>query len=269
MAITQTDEQVERPMTSTDVRQALLGRWPPSEYVSINEAPQSSDRQGRKLDVLVVSLWRSRGYELDGVEIKVSVSDWRRELKEPAKADWWWEHVHRFWVAVPSKIAATVRTELPSGWGLLSCTPERVTEVCKPEKHSPVAMPWGTCIGLFRASADAGWNALEYAENKGVARGRELAQKEFERTTGDESLRRKLTELTEKVAKFEQASGIDLAKAWDVDGLGESVALVQKLLSNPTRFREKLERQAKDAEFVATMLRELAGALHKTPVEVE
>lgn len=252
-------------MTSTDVRQALLGRWTPSEYVSINEAPQSSDRQGRKLDVLVASLWRSRGYELDGVEIKVSISDWRRELKEAAKADWWWEHVHRFWVAVPAKIAPAVRAELPSGWGLLSCTSERTTEVVKPEKHAPAPIPWGTCIGLFRASADAGYNALQWAEQKGHRLGKEAAQKEFERTTGDESLRRKLTELTEKVEKFEQASGLDIAKARDVASLGESVALVQKLLSNPTWFKEKLERQAKDAESVAVMLRELAGALTQSP----
>lgn len=242
-------------MTSTGVRQALLNRWYPSEYLSINEAPQSSDRQGRKIDVLVVSLWRSRGYELDAVEIKVSVSDWRRELKDADKADWWWGHVHRFWVAVPAEIAATVRAGLPSGWGLLSCTPERTVELVKPEGHEPEPIPWGTCIGLMRASANAGYTALQHAEQMGERRGKELAQKQFERTTGDESLRRRLTELSEKVEKFEQASGIDITKTWDVKGLGESAALVQKFLGNPTQFKERLERLGSDAEDAAKVLR--------------
>jgi hypothetical protein len=257
---------VDECNTSADVRQALLGRWPPSEYVSINEAPQSSDRQGRKLDVLVVSLWRSRGHELDGVEIKVSVSDWRRELKEAAKADWWWSHIHRFWIAVPASIAPKVKDELPSGWGLLSCAPQRVSELIKPVKHTPEALPWGACIGLLRASADTGLNALQHAEAKGRMIGREQAERELARSTGDERLRRQLAELTEKVEKFEQASGIDLAKCWDVDGLGESVALVQKIISSPTRFSQRLERQAEDTEAIAVKLRELATSLLENPV---
>src|ERR1017187_4991640 len=100
------EDQAPVSMSAAQVRDALLGRWPPSEYVSIPEAPQSSDRQGRKIDVLVVSLWRSRGHEIDAVEIKVSVSDWRRELKQAEKADWWWRHADRFWLASPAPVAA-------------------------------------------------------------------------------------------------------------------------------------------------------------------
>ena len=59
-------------MTAANVREALLRRWPDEQYLNIAEAPNDPRRQGRKLDVLVVTLWASRGHELDGVEIKIS-----------------------------------------------------------------------------------------------------------------------------------------------------------------------------------------------------
>ena len=105
-------------MTAADVRGVLARHWPAGTYLSIPEAPPNAMRQGRTLDLLVTSLWSSRGFEREGVEIKVSVSDWRRELADVAKAHWWWERVHRFWVAVPAKIAQhagqTGRTSPPA-----------------------------------------------------------------------------------------------------------------------------------------------------------
>src|SRR5687768_6592624 len=118
-------------MTAVEIRQALLNRWTPDKYLVINEAPQTPDRMGRKLDVVVISLWRSRGYELDWIEIKCSTSDWKRELDNPAKADWWWQHVHRFWIAAPVEIASRIRETLPSGWGLLACSEHKTQELVK------------------------------------------------------------------------------------------------------------------------------------------
>lgn len=138
-------------MTATDVRAALALRWPDSDYLSIEEAPQRSDRGGRKLDLLVVSLWRSRGLALDGVEIKVSASDWRRELGNGAKADFWWRHTNRFWVAVSAGLIETVKPELPPGWGLLSCSPDTAPVVAVRAKHREAEpLSWPTCVGLMQ-----------------------------------------------------------------------------------------------------------------------
>src|SRR3990167_5377151 len=100
-------------LTSRDVLAGLHGRWPDDQYMFVEEAPQDSSRQGRKIDALVVSLWKSRGHELDAVEVKISASDWKRELDNPEKADWWFEHTNRYWIAVPTVLAAKVRAELP------------------------------------------------------------------------------------------------------------------------------------------------------------
>jgi hypothetical protein len=251
-------------MTARDVRDCLLKRWPATEFVSIEEAPQTSDRQGRRLDVLVVSLWRSRGYELDGVEIKVSLSDWKRELAEAAKADWWWNHVHRFWVAVPAEITSKVRADLPTGWGLLSCTPEASTIVVNPDKHSAVPLSWGTTIGLIRAASGAGLNALTHAESRGYQRGTDAAQHKAEQSTGDARLRESIGVLTAKVAAFENASGLDIGKCWsdqDASRLGRLVKVVETCQSDPLNLAKMLTNQATQIERQAQSLRTTAESL--------
>ena len=65
-----------------------------------------------------MGLWPSRGLHLHGFEIKVSRSDWLRELKSPAKADKMFRYFDRWWLAVADK--DIVRNgELPETWGLL------------------------------------------------------------------------------------------------------------------------------------------------------
>lgn len=72
----------------------------------------------RRIDLLRIGLWASRGYGIDGHELKTTRSDWLRELDDPAKAEAWWPYVHRWWVVAPD--TETVRPdELPTGWGLM------------------------------------------------------------------------------------------------------------------------------------------------------
>ena len=62
-------------------------------------------------------MWASRGTGIDVHEIKVSRSDWLRELDDPAKAEAWWPYCNRFWITAPPGII--VPAELPEGWGLM------------------------------------------------------------------------------------------------------------------------------------------------------
>lgn len=85
------------------------------EILLTEAAAPDSDR---RIDLLRIGLWPSRGYGIDGHELKVSRSDWLRELDDPAKADAWWPYVHRWWIVAPD--TDTVRPdELPTGWGLM------------------------------------------------------------------------------------------------------------------------------------------------------
>ena len=224
-------------MTAAEVRAALTRRWPDSEYLTIAEAPQDSSRQERKLDALVVSLWKSRGHELDGVEIKVSMGDWRRELADASKADWWWKHVHRFWLAVPADLAPKIRDDLPGTWGLLACSAEKAPKVVvKAPRRAPEPLPWGTTVGLLRAAADSGIQALHRAEERGRSRGFEEGKRAAEKTAGvgGNYAQQELERLREQIREFSEASGIDISNRWlDGDRLGRTVALLQKELRDP------------------------------------
>lgn len=263
-------------MNSTEVREALLGRWPASEYLTINEAPSSHDRGGSKLDVLVVSPWLSRGLSLDGVEIKVSMSDWRRELNNPAKADWWHARVHRFWIAAPADIATKIKPELPPGWGLLSVTDSSSRAAVQPEvNRSPIPLEWPEVVGLLRAAADCGPNALHREFTRGLAEGEALVRAEFERVgTSDPATVRKLRDaendlrnLAASVEAFEDASGLKLASGFGgsthhAKRLGEVVAVVNAAIAQgPAVLDARLNNEVTALHRIAETLEALRVAL--------
>ena len=70
-------------------------------------------------DFVAMDLWPSMGLTLHGHEIKVSRSDWLRELKDPSKAAEFIPYMNTWWVVVSD--ARIVRSgELPDDWGLMA-----------------------------------------------------------------------------------------------------------------------------------------------------
>lgn len=232
-------------MTADEVIACLQSRWPDSEYLSIREAPQAADRGGRKLDLLVVSLWRSRGLQMDGVEIKVSMSDWKRELANAEKADWWWRHVHRFWVAVPADLAVKVRDELPPTWGLLACESGKpVKVVAKAPQHEPEPMPWAATVGLMRAAADCGLTVMHRAESRGYNRGVEAGKQLSLQGRAAEELR----ELRDDVRLFEEATGFGIRRVWEVEEVAAAAAIVRAEMLTPGYLRRDVAKAARAAK---------------------
>lgn len=66
-----------------------------------------------RVDLLAVGCWRSTGYRWHGFEVKVSRSDWRRELAKPGKAQ---DHLCHAWT-VATLPGIVQPGELPAGWG--------------------------------------------------------------------------------------------------------------------------------------------------------
>jgi hypothetical protein len=251
-------------MSAADVRAALRYRWPADRALMIEEAPQDAMRQGRKLDVLAISLWQSRGYDLDGVEIKVSYADWQRERDNPAKADWWWEHTHRFWVACPIALATRIRDELPPGWGLLACTESSTAALVKPERRDAKPVPWPSIVGLLRASSGAGVNALRRERDAGFAEGEQVGRRRAERDSGDQAVREALDRLRDRVAAFEAAAGVRIADNYSASGAaaeGRLFAAVRGWAENPRWVVQQMARLAASTDTQAAQMRELAKHL--------
>lgn len=253
-------------MRADQVLDALSRRWPAAEYLMIPEAPRDADRGGERIDALVISLWNSRGFEREAVEIKVSYSDWKREHERAAKADFWWRHTHRFWIACPADLAPRILPELPTGWGLLAVEAERTRVAKKPERHDAEPLPAPTMIGVMRASAGAGIAALDRARREGV---REAEARLAERPAGHDAQRWKMLhdQLASSIKRFEEASGVDISRPWENDQIGEAVALVLAEINRPGWAMEALSRNASavisNAEALAAEARRLQALAQK------
>lgn len=118
----------------------------------------------RTADFIAMDLWPSSGLLLHGHEVKVSRSDWLRELKDPSKADEFIPYVNHWWLVVPD--AAIVRDgELPDGWGLLAMRGDALKAVRKAAWREALPLPATRLAALLRAVAqDAGNHARLEAE---------------------------------------------------------------------------------------------------------
>jgi hypothetical protein len=72
---------------------------------------------GRWIDAAVFEMWPSHGFTRRAFEVKISRSDFLRELNNPAKYQWCFKYFHEFWYVAPKDVIQV--EELPSGAGWL------------------------------------------------------------------------------------------------------------------------------------------------------
>lgn len=93
-------------------------------YVCAEHVRTSAGFGCRTIDFVAADTWESSmrdgSLTIHGVEVKVSRSDWLRELKDPAKSAETMTWVTHRWLAVPYVSAILSPGELPEGWGLLA-----------------------------------------------------------------------------------------------------------------------------------------------------
>jgi hypothetical protein len=106
----------------------------------------------RTCDYVAMDLWPSKGLLLHGHEIKVSRSDWLRELKDPSKAAEFIPYMNCWWIVIADR--RMVRAgELPDGWGLMAMNGPVLVTVRKAQKRKAEPMPPTRLAALLRAIA--------------------------------------------------------------------------------------------------------------------
>lgn len=110
--------QAANKPTAADIRAALIKHYaPPSHRVFFEVSNDTGTRAARWIDAVAVGIWPSTGHEIIGIEIKVSRSDWQREMKDPAKAQSLMRFCTRWFLACPDGLIKP--DELPATWGML------------------------------------------------------------------------------------------------------------------------------------------------------
>lgn len=101
----------ELKVSTPEMISALNRRYPQ------NQGKWANVVEFQNIDFLSVACWQSMDYIVHGHEIKVSRSDWLREIKSPHKSLTTKRMCDMWWLAAPKGIAK--EEEIPEDWGFL------------------------------------------------------------------------------------------------------------------------------------------------------
>lgn len=125
-------------MKSSELIQLLAKKYPPPDMSFIPEFRGGTGWSCEtRADAIAMHTWPSKGLELIGFELKVSRSDWLRELKQPLKAEPVKRFCDRWYLVVSNLKVITYADELPKGWGLMFAENGEIHTMIEAPKLNP------------------------------------------------------------------------------------------------------------------------------------
>lgn len=246
-------------VTSADILEALGKRYKDPEYVLLREVRNQTGYEASTTyaDAVAFSMWKSRGMEIIGMEIKVSRSDWLREKKKPAKAEDIFRYCDKWYLVTAPDVVASP-DELPITWGHLVLQGGRFAV----EKEAPPLEPEPpTRRFLASLLRNAHSRSASKAELQAAAHAAAADAKKFWESHGQsllESKTREYEQLKKNLHDFERASGVRIGP-WDSgQQIGEAVRAVlhgglSAVMSQVECAKQDLERNVRALEtFLAT-----------------
>jgi hypothetical protein len=232
-------------------------------YLTEVTAPGNS---GRRADAVHIGLWQSRGAgRIDVCELKVSRSDFRRELDKPQKAEAWWPYSTTFSIVSPG-VDITPPEELPPGWGLMVPGPRgrRFKTVVKPEEREP-SLTIGLLMTLLKNTETTRVNDLRMQEQQMREQHYKQVQ-EIRRERGMVSP--KDVKRLDLLERLEKAMDMQLGDyAWrdqlEPEGAAEGLATFMRGHAARQRAREAAEQEARSLESLAALAAEEAKKLRE------
>lgn len=223
-------------------------------FREVRNATGFAKKTERYADMLAVSVWPSRGIYLEGLEIKVSRSDWLKELRNPQKADAFFDYCRHWFVAAPKGVVE--KSEVPAAWGFIELTAKRHRTVKQP-RENPNPKPLD--LLLFASLVRHLKKTCGYSEKDIYDRVREKAQEAekaiVEACRARHDVRR-LRQLEQDVKKFESATGLRVADHWEYENIRRLIPVVRHLRKKG--ILRQLEQTATFYESIAEQLREAA-----------
>lgn len=221
------------------------------EWILFRELRDAAGFAGkRQADAVAMNLFPSRGCRVLGFEIKVSRSDWLRELKDPSKAEAFAPMLDEFYIVANDDVVE--RGELPATWGLL-IPYGRGLRI----KERSTLIQTAEFDRLFVASMLRKVSTVEMRRDhrervalieQGVELGKERAARD------GQAEQSKILALNERIKKFEEAAGvsIDNYRAGDI---GRAVKLV--LESGSENYERQIANVSRQLKFIAGNLERL------------
>lgn len=217
-------EPKAKPFTTPEVNQMLWNKYTEKgEYVLLFDVPNVVGvRQERRCDAVAIGMWGSTNRLIHGFEIKVSRSDWLREVKDVSKADPFIEQCDRWWL-VTGDASIAKSEEIPEAWGWMTATRTglRIQRPAKPlpQDEERIRRLWA--FALIRRAAERGdvsSSEFQAALQKHRVELDRRAESELKRAI--EGAAPAFERLKEKVQAFEDASGMKL-EDWRLGNVGK------------------------------------------------
>jgi hypothetical protein len=183
---------------------------------------------GTFADAVAVNLWRSRGYEVVGFEVKSARSDWLREKKDPMKAEGCAAYCKTFWIVANEGVVKL--EELPMGWGLLEAYGNglRAKQKAAPLAHMrELTVPF--MVNMIRRAVEKGemTEELKAAREAGKTEGIELGRKASEPHQLIEA-RREIERYKRRDEEFYKRTGLQLSDWSPVERLTRLYRVVER-----------------------------------------
>lgn len=200
------------PEREPTIYELLRARHAPPEWAFMEEVAPATGGGTRYADAVAVNLWSSRGHEVVGYEVKVSRSDWLRELKQPEKAEPVMRYCDR-WFVVTEKDCIKPG-ELPVNWGHMERRGSRLVQVAPAPRLEPKALTREFFASLMRRGHE---QIEKIASNtfasRLAARLAEIdadAERRIEHRTREQ--RREVEETRAQIEKLEAATGLKISR---------------------------------------------------------
>ncbi len=122
-------------MKAGEIRAALRARYSDARrYAVAEEVGITTGYSPRRLDMIVLDCYESNGFRIDGIEIKVSKADLKRELENPSKHVAFFDVIDYYTLACPAGVADM--NVIPPKWGVLQVNEDGTTRY----RRRPIAL---------------------------------------------------------------------------------------------------------------------------------
>jgi hypothetical protein len=250
-------------MRTPEVKALMRTRFCSPEWAIFFEVGDGTGmNQRRWADAVAMNMWTSRGLEIHGFEIKVSRSDWLRELKQPEKSGPVQQYCDRWWIVAPKDIIKP--GELPPTWGHYDVTPAGLRQIVAAPKLSPIPVTKTFMAAMMRRAGGVDEDQVKALVEKEAERLRanhaESVQREVERRTRDSA------SALEKLAEFEKETGLSLDGYSAVKEIADAVRFIRE--TGVLSTWRGLEGIARDAENFAARVRKFTRT-NPAPADID
>lgn len=254
--------------TSQSLHEALQNSFPSPNFVYLKEVRDATGFDSvRSADALAIGLYRSCGRLIHGFELKVSRSDWLRELKNAAKAESLMRYCHRWALIVPD-VSIVHDGELPPTWGLgvvhqtrKNANP-KIRWVVKPPELNPEPASMVFLTALIYAARKIDSKEQEALLNKARDEGRKQGTNEHRHKLDN------LTRLSDAVEEFEKKSGVRISQydsSLTAGNKGLSFKKWQESHTSLEKFRNSLQQLKEQADRIAAGIARSLQSLEAEP----